>query len=77
MNDRTVHARCPLGNEVVRYDRSGKWYVESSHLKRERLTLKQAVQMALAPNAEVFLGLPGGKLFDARFVAAKSEDEAR
>lgn len=63
--DRTVHARTRLGNEVVRYDRAGKWYVESSSLPRQRLTLAQAVKMALAPGAEVYFGRPGGGRFDA------------
>jgi hypothetical protein len=64
-NDRRVHARTPAGNEVVRYDRAGKWYVESADLPREKLTIDQAVQMALAPGTTINFGLSGGSRFDA------------
>jgi hypothetical protein len=64
--DRTVHARTPAGNEVVRYDRSGKWYVESDNLPREHLTINEAVQMAMAPGTRIFFDLPGGSTFDRK-----------
>lgn len=75
MIDRRIHARTPVGNEIVRYDRSGKWYVESAQLPRQRITIAQAVAFAIGSGAEVNLGLPGGKAFDAKFAAAMRTDK--
>lgn len=70
--DRRVHARYE-GMEIVRYDRSGKWYLEPTHptLKRQHVTIDQAVDAALwastQPEGTVTFGLPGGTTFDRRF----------
>lgn len=47
MSDRTAHAYCE-GFAVVRYNRGGKWYVESVARGRSRVGLADAVQRAFA-----------------------------
>ena len=64
MTDRTVHAVTRDGCEVVRYDRAGKWFIESPHARRA-LTLREAAIVATESGAEASLGLPGGSRFDA------------
>lgn len=68
--DRTVHAY-GRGYEIVRYDRAGKWYVESVDGSRRAVTLDQAVREALhiskRGSGDVHFGLPGGSAFDARY----------
>lgn len=68
-SDRTVHARG--GNvEVVRYDRAGKWWLESIDGKHPRkpVTLNKAALVALdmlhSEHGQVFFGKPGGGAFD-------------
>lgn len=63
-DDRTVHGLTALGNEIVRYDRAGKWYVESINGKRWQVTVKEAA--LAARNGTAFLGRTGGTLFDKR-----------
>lgn len=75
--DRTVHARC-AAFEVVRYDRSGKWYVEPlAGLRRaggtrRHVGVKEAAQEArrgvLDHDGTVTLGLSGGAAFDRAYV---------
>lgn len=71
MNDRTVHAWYP-GSEIVRYDRSGKWYVESTDGSGERrlITVDHAANLALreadGDDGAIHLGRPGGAAFDRR-----------
>lgn len=65
--DRTVHAATDDGREIVRYDRSGKWYVEQDGgLTRRRLhvPVAEAARLACRPGSTVRTGLPGGGLFD-------------
>ena len=64
MADRTVHATFPSGDEIVRYDRAGKWYRESEG-RRWAVSLKEAVRLALLPGVTIHLGRPGGARFDA------------
>jgi hypothetical protein len=66
-DDRTVHAWC-ASREAVRYDRSGKWYIEWPYERprRRQVPLSEAVQLALSPAAVVYLDLPGGGAFDAK-----------
>lgn len=69
--DRRVHARLVTGAEVVRYNRAGKWYLEyEDGKKRYRLTVGDAVALAVRPLSEVFYGLPGGEAFDRKVRAA-------
>ena len=71
--DRAVHARSPLtGAEVVRYDCSGKWYVELRDGTRRKVTLAHAVSAARGEGMEVFPGIPGGGRFYAALRAAGS-----
>lgn len=65
MPDRTIHARTVNNTAIVRYDRAGKWYAERGSLRR-RLALSEAVSMATKRGSHIYLGKPGGKLFDAR-----------
>lgn len=64
MTDRTVHATTP-GWEIVRYDRAGRWYAESDVLPRQQITVTEAARRATEVGAEVHLGRPGGRRFDA------------
>ena len=73
--DRHVHARC-RGVEVVRYDRSGKWYVEIAAdfgrrglpAERKHVGIEEAVETARSFGAAgtIHLGLPGGGSFDRK-----------
>lgn len=75
MKDRRLHASYP-GMDIVRYDRAGKWYLEPTNpmLKRQRVSMGQAVQSALYAlenDGTVFYGVPGGQAFYARLAAAQ------
>jgi hypothetical protein len=66
--DRMVHASYD-GMEIVRYDRSGKYYLEPTDGgKRQRVKIAEAVAQARwgieNANGKVRLGLPGGERFD-------------
>lgn len=69
LSDRTVHATY-TGMEVVRYDRSGKWYLEPTNkdLPRQHVGVKTAARMAVwgLMNADGYLPLyeSGGSAFD-------------
>lgn len=76
MSDRTVHGITSNGWEIVRYDRAGKWYCEKfsdtdRDNERHLLTLEVAVMSLTGSNDQVFLGLPGGRTFDARVRRAR------
>lgn len=65
-SDRRVHAVLSDGTEVVRYDRAGKWYLEKGDV-RQKVTLDAAARASLADaEAQVRLGISGGKAFDAK-----------
>lgn len=65
--DRTVHASNELGWQLVRYDRAGKWYFEHHTEPRQHVTLGAAVnRVTRMPDWEIYLDLPGGRLFDHR-----------
>lgn len=73
VTDRTLHAA--LGSrELVRYDRSGKWYVETFTTLGARIGAREPRTVAAAASeaiymssqgGQVFLGRPGGARFDA------------
>ena len=72
MSDLTVHAGIPDGGSIVRYDRTGKYYLEyppAAGIKRKQLTLHEAAALAVNHLGEVgafiALGRPGGLRFDA------------
>jgi len=78
--DRTVHAKC-AGFEVVRYDRSGKWYVESRNpdRQREHVGVGEAARRALAAETlggTTHLGRPGGRAFDRAVRSLREREEA-
>lgn len=64
--DRSVHASHSDGTEVVRYDRAGKWYIERASDPRIAVGLRRAVREALRSGMSVYLGLPGGTMFDSK-----------
>jgi hypothetical protein len=70
VSDRRVHAR--HGNvEIVRYDRAGKWWLESidGRWPRRRVSVTMAAIHAhdfLQDGGEVFFGLHGGAMFDSK-----------
>jgi hypothetical protein len=68
--DRRVHAECATF-EVVRYERAGKWYVESKVplVPCEHIGVSQAAHRAIAAEVlggEINYGVPGGKVFDRK-----------
>lgn len=65
MSDRTVHARLRDGTEIVRYDRAGKWFVESPDGSRERVTVREAARRASVSGATIYVGRAGGGRFDS------------
>jgi len=65
MGDRTVHARMANGDEIVRYDRAGKWFHERATFGREHVSLPRAVDLATRRGSDVFFDRPGGSSFDA------------
>ncbi|GLU91329.1 hypothetical protein Agsp01_35840 [Agromyces sp. NBRC 114283] len=81
MADRTVHCTIvPIGGgriEIVRYDRSGKWFYESG-ATRWRLTLDEAASMADDRPAVIWHeGRPGGLMFDARVRRMRASSSRR
>lgn len=76
MSDRTVHAEWAFA-ELVRYDRSGKWYIEhrDKSLGRQRVKLQDAALWAVGAKklgGTIYLGKPGGQAFD-RAVLRRNE----
>lgn len=67
-DDRRIHCTLANGAEIVRYDRSGKWYLEypeSAMKPRRQLRVGEAARMAArATGAKVWMDLPGGGRFD-------------
>ena len=69
MSDRTVHARYET-KEIVRYDRAGKWFLESTApmVSCRPLTVREAAWLAVEGTREssgvLILGLSGGRAFD-------------
>ena len=63
MSDRTVHGVSQSGWEIVRYDRAGKWYFESTK-GRTRVTIDHAAKVAAVGTFHP--GLPGGSRFDKK-----------
>jgi hypothetical protein len=64
-DDRTVHGHSMNRLEpweVVRYDRSGKWYLESPDGRRQHVGVHHAAKVAADGNFTP--GLPGGRTFD-------------
>lgn len=77
-DDRTVHCTIVAGTggpriEIVRYDRSGKWWREEGPQRRP-LTLDAAVKYAEIDRPAVIWheGLPGGRSFDAAVRKARA-----
>lgn len=63
--DRTVHGMTMNYTDpwqIVRYDRTGKWYLEHADGRRVRVGVRHAARVAATG---VFTpGLPGGRVFD-------------
>lgn len=76
--DRTVHCTIIPADggriEIVRYDRSGKWWYEAGET-RKLLTLAAAVKFAAQDRPAVIWheGLLGGRAFDAAVRRARAE----
>jgi len=67
VSDRTVHAS-GLGIEVARYDRSGKWWVETTDGKRRPITVSEAVDIAedlWRKGGTPHMDRPGGARFNS------------
>jgi hypothetical protein len=67
LDDRRVYAEC-ANFDIVRYERAGKWYVESKIAdKRIHIGVADAALRSLSAETlggEIHLGLPGGRTFD-------------
>ena len=75
--DRTVHGWAADGSEIVRYDRSGKWYLEPLPATgRKRRQLKIADAARIATLGKPVLGRAGGTRFDV-LVRREQERNAR
>jgi hypothetical protein len=64
---RQVHARFPNGTELTRYDRQGKWFIETINAHRDQVLLSDAIRLGRRcreEGGEIFYGLPGGQEFD-------------
>lgn len=62
-SDRTVHGRTYSGRwEIVRYARSGKWYLEAAGERRQHIGVHHAA--TLAAQGDFTPGLHGGRTFD-------------
>lgn len=80
LTDRRVHAENGQW-QLVRYDRSSKWYMEPKPRNRESrrgpLTIERAVQFALeiksVRGGRLHLGVIGGQRFDAMVRAELDE----
>ena len=79
--DRAIHTRTPDDRLIVRYDRAGKWFVESANsealIPAWQITLRQAVELATQEGSHIYFGVPGGRAFDAavkKAVAMNQED---
>lgn len=71
--DRTVHAVTAAGHEVVRYERAGKWFLESNGSGgRQQLRVAVAAYAASRPDATWYVGRKGGEKFDALVAKEKS-----
>ena len=73
--NRTVHAWLredgQIAAEVVRYDRSGKFYIEyRDDRPRRQVTLTEAAQACVDHHAH--FGRPGGSRFDAKVRALRA-----
>lgn len=70
--NRQVHARSSEGMEVVRYDRTSKWYLEpvNRDLPRQKVTIDEAVDYAVRFCDSIYPGLPGGSTFDRKVEAS-------
>jgi hypothetical protein len=69
VSDRTVHAVTHKGVEIVRYDRAGKWFLEwplGSMVPCKHVGVNEAARTAVEHSADIRVGLPGGKAFDAK-----------
>lgn len=91
-HDRVVHASLVdsadgVVVEIVRYDRQGRWYKETSKhggrtpADRQRYgTVHEAAQQALEIEAQggtIHIGRAGGKQFDAKVAGARGRKSRR
>jgi hypothetical protein len=69
--DRTVHASGD-GQEIVRYDRAGHWYIEFDRLALRpcrHIGVAEAARLAVELEADggtIFTRMPGGRVFDRK-----------
>jgi hypothetical protein len=68
-DDRTVHAKLPMGGEVVRYERAGKWFIEwpAQHMILARhVGVDEAARTAVGREGFVHFDRPGGRVFERK-----------
>lgn len=67
--DRAVHATSKDGDEIVRYDKAGKWWLERADGTRASLKIGEAVEQAISfarAGGKIHTRRPGGKSFDVK-----------
>ena len=73
---RTVHASSN-SVEIVRYDKQGKWYIESKNAPTKQVPIEKAVQravyLALHERGRINYNQPGGATFDRKVRHALDE----
>jgi hypothetical protein len=78
MNDRRIHAET-RHFQIVRYERAGKWCVESKdkHLPSIHISVSEAARRAVdgreVLDGTIYLDVPGGQVFDRKVRALLSE----
>lgn len=73
--DRVVHARSKSGDEIVRYDKAGKWWLERADGTRAPLKLPTAVSEAIEfskTGGTIFENRYGGTMFEAKVRKARA-----
>lgn len=81
--DRRVHVSHPSGEQIVRYERQGKWFIEVIHpdpasCSRTQVTIDEAVERALELTSQfglIFWGTKGGAAFERKFKEAHRRRE--
>ena len=70
-SDRRVHAQTRLF-QIVRYDRSGKWYAEptDTHIPRHHISVAEAARRSVDASevldGTIYFGVPGGQVFERK-----------
>lgn len=70
--NRTIHGHAADGSAIVRYAKTGKWYVEPDKANRRRMDAAVAAELAFSGTYQ--LGLIGGTRFDGHIERLNKEN---